>query len=124
MSKDLPLPDKLKIQHGDEMGTIGPEAKQYYVPDKEAYEHNDIIVQRFDYRVKIGDSETGAFLYEIALDTTDDTYYIFIHTAGISPNDGFVTGLDYTVTISNGDRYEDENEIPKKVFETLQQYYD
>lgn len=124
MADDLLLPDQLEVKHGDDLGTVGPEAKQYYHPDEPARCIDGVHIQQFDYRFTLGDRETGVMLLNIALNTETDNYHIFVHKAGINPDYGLVGTLDYERTItSEGERIEDIEQVPERVFEAMNEYY-
>lgn len=122
MADDLELPDTLEIKHGDDMGVVGSEAKQFYHPEEPARMIDGVHIQQFDYR--LDDQEVGVILLNIALDTETDEYHIFIHKGGISPEYGLVGKLEYERTItSNGERVEDIERVPARVFDSMNEYY-
>ena len=120
----FPLPDQLEIKHGEKLGHVGPEAKQFYHPDSEPATIGNIQVQRFDYRLALEDKERGVILLDIAHDTEANDYYIFIEKAGISPEEGLISMLDYSATITDSERIEDYNSVPERVIEAVNEYFE
>lgn len=124
MVKTLELPDELEVIHGDNMGDIGPEAKQYYQPYNPAEIINNIHVQDFEYRITFGERETTVILATIALDVERGSYYVFRHIGGISPQHGIVGALECEAIITNdGERFETVEEVPDKIMDSVEEYF-
>lgn len=123
MANDLPLPDNLEIRHGENMSEVGPEAKQYYLPEEDAQIIEGVHIQRFDYRTKPDDIEAAGLLINIGLDKETGDYHLFMHTMGINSDDGLIGGLDYERTIkSDGERVEDIEKVPERIFDAMNTY--
>ena len=120
----IQLPEKVKIFHGEDIGSVSSDGKEYYVPYKRKRAYGDVHVQKFDY--KIPSKSTGLMFMVIAHNTSNNKYHVYIQEVQIGQTDteaGLMMGLRYKHTLTqSGNMHENKQAVDQSVYNALEKY--